>query len=118
MVFKDRLNRPARALLVLVAAIAIIPVMSLGPAAAQQPSGTFGDLKDRCGPGDASGATARGVTNDSIKVTTMADPGNSFSPGLGQEYFDTAEAFVKWCNDAGGILGRKIELTTRDAKGT
>jgi ABC-type branched-subunit amino acid transport system substrate-binding protein len=85
---------------------------------ASDPSGTFGDLKDVCGPGDAAGATARGVTDDAIRITTLADPGNAFAPGLGQEFFDTADAFVKWCNDAGGILGRKITLSKRDSKGT
>ena len=75
----------------------------------------FGDLEAVCGPGDASGATARGVTDSEIRITTMADPGNPFAPGLGQENFDAAEAFVQWCNDAGGILGRQIVLTTRDA---
>jgi len=36
-------------------------------------------------------------------------------PGLNQEIFDAADAFVGWCNAAGGILGRKIELHKRDA---
>ena len=30
--------------------------------------------------------------------------------------FDTAEAFTKWCNEHGGINGRKIVLKERDAK--
>lgn len=46
----------------------------------------------------------------------MSDTGSSVAPGLGQEFFDVGTAFVKWCNDAGGINGRKIELTTYDAK--
>src|SRR3954453_13851535 len=83
------------------------------PAAAK---GDFGDLKALCGPGDAKGATARGVTDTTIKVSTMADPANTASPGLGEEFFQVADGFVKWGNDAGGILGRKIELTKRDAK--
>ena len=33
-----------------------------------------------------------------------------------QEFFDTGDAFVKWCNAAGGINGRKIVLHKRDAK--
>ena len=36
-------------------------------------------------------------------------------PGLNQELFDAADAFVGWCNAAGGILGRKIVLHKRDA---
>lgn len=78
--------------------------------------GDFGDLKDLCGPGDAKGETARGVTDTAIQITTMGDPANTIRPGLGQEGFDVANGFVERCNEAGGILGRKIELHTRDAK--
>ena len=41
-------------------------------------SGDFGDLREVCGPGDASGATAQGVTDDEIAVApspTRASPG-------------------------------------------
>ncbi|NUU21697.1 MAG: ABC transporter substrate-binding protein [Streptomycetaceae bacterium] len=82
------------------------------------PVGDFGDLKGLCGPKPAdfkpSGSSARGVTDDSITVSTMGDPGNQMQPGLGQEFFDMADAFTKWCNDAGGINGRKIKVTKRD----
>jgi ABC-type branched-subunit amino acid transport system substrate-binding protein len=78
--------------------------------------GDFGSIAGLCGPGDASGATARGVTDTEIKLGTMADPTNAVLPGIGQESFDIGNAFVKWCNAAGGILGRKLKLTTRDAK--
>jgi hypothetical protein len=77
--------------------------------------GDFGSLKDVCGPGNATGATARGVTNTEIHVSTLADPSNSVIPGAGQESFDIANAFAKWCNAAGGINGRKIVVTTRDS---
>jgi ABC-type branched-subunit amino acid transport system substrate-binding protein len=46
----------------------------------------------------------------------MADPGSAAAPGLGLEFFQVGDAFVKWCNDAGGINGRKIVLTKYDAK--
>ena len=36
--------------------------------------------------------------------------------GLGEEFFQVGDAFVKWCNNAGGINGRKIALTKYDAK--
>jgi len=78
--------------------------------------GSFGSLSHICGPGVAKGATARGVTDSSIDIATLADPGNSILPGLTQEFFDTGDAFVKWCNAAGGINGRKIVLHKRDAK--
>ncbi len=77
--------------------------------------GSFGTLKDICGPGDATGATAQGVTNDAIKVATFSDTGFSGRPGLNQELFDTAKVFTEWCNAAGGVNGRKLEVDERDA---
>lgn len=77
--------------------------------------GDFGDLEGVCGPGDASGETDQGVTDTGIRVATFADPGFSGRPGLNQEIFDTAQAFVEWCNEAGGILGRELRLDLRDA---
>jgi len=79
-------------------------------------AGTFGDLVDVCGPGTAKGATDQGVTDTEIVVGTLSDPGNTIVPGLNQELFDAADAFVGWCNEAGGILGRKIVLNKRDGK--
>lgn len=76
----------------------------------------FGTLKNVCQPGDASGATTQGVTDDSIRVATFSDRGFSGRPGLNQELFDSGEVFTKWCNDAGGINGRKILLDERDTK--
>jgi ABC-type branched-subunit amino acid transport system substrate-binding protein len=79
-------------------------------------SGDFGDVKAVCGPGTAKGATSLGVTDTEIRVGTMADPGTPVQPGLDQELFDSAAAFVGWCNDAGGINGRKLSLDKWDAK--
>lgn len=79
-------------------------------------AGDFGDLTGVCGPGTASGATDQGVSDNEIVVGTMSDPGNSIVPGLNEELFDAADAFVGWCNEAGGILGRQIVLNKRDAK--
>lgn len=83
---------------------------------AERGPGDFGTLKDVCGPGDASGATDQGVSDTEIVMGTVSDPGNAAAPGLNQELFDAGEAFVKWCNDAGGINGRKIKLNLHDAK--
>lgn len=81
-------------------------------------AGDFGDLKGLCGPRPAdwkpTGKQVRGVTDSEISVTTLGDPGNTIQPGLGQEFFDIADAFTKWCNDAGGINGRKIKVNKRD----
>ncbi len=91
-----------------------------GPASASStPSATagdFGTLKGICGPGDAKGATGRGVTDTEIRIGVTADPGAAAAPGLEQEFFDTADGFSKWCNAAGGINGRKIVVDKLDAK--
>ena len=82
-------------------------------------AGAFGDLGTVCGPapeGVTLEATEVGVTAESIQIGTISDPGFSGRPGLNQELFDTAEAFTEWCNAAGGISGRSIELVERDAK--
>lgn len=84
--------------------------------AAATAAGDFGDLKGVCGPGTSKGATDLGVSDSVIRVGTMADPGNTVSPGLDQELFDTADAFVGWCNAAGGIDGRRLQLDKWDAK--
>jgi hypothetical protein len=77
--------------------------------------GDFGTVKAVCGPGNASGATDKGVTDTEIRAATMSDPGNTALPGLNIEIFQESQAFVDWCNAAGGILGRKIVLDKRDA---
>jgi ABC-type branched-subunit amino acid transport system substrate-binding protein len=79
-------------------------------------SGSFGDLENVCGPGDAKGATATGVTDTEINAAVIADPGFTGRPGLNQELFDAAKVFAAWCNDAGGINGRKVVVHERDAK--
>ncbi|MCZ7537036.1 MAG: ABC transporter substrate-binding protein [Acidimicrobiia bacterium] len=81
--------------------------------------GDFGDLGTVCGPAEEGvvlKATDVGVTADSIQLGTVADPGYAGRPGLNQEIFDSAEAFAGWCNAAGGISGRKIDVVERDAK--
>ncbi|HEX4431946.1 MAG TPA: ABC transporter substrate-binding protein [Frankiaceae bacterium] len=89
---------------------------SAAPTSAPAGKGDFGDLKAVCGPGTAKGATGRGVTDTTIRIGTTADPGAAAAPGLEQEFFDTADAFSKWCNAAGGINGRKIVVDKWDAK--
>jgi ABC-type branched-subunit amino acid transport system substrate-binding protein len=78
-------------------------------------SADFGTLKDVCQPGKPSGSPAQGVTPTEIKLATFSDVGFAGRPGLDQEFFDTADVFSKWCNDHGGINGRKIVVDKRDA---
>lgn len=77
---------------------------------------TFGDLESPCGPGDASGATDQGVTDSEINVGTMSDATAELQPGLNEELWDSTDAFVDWCNDQGGILGRTIVDTRYEPK--
>lgn len=82
--------------------------------------GTFGPVTDVCGPAPAGEpnveGTTQGVDTDKVVIGTFADPGNQPQPGLNEELFTTATVFTKWCNDLGGIHGRKIELKKHDAK--
>lgn len=85
-------------------------------------AGDFGDLAGVCGPNEGGGAVPdagadeiQGVSGETITLGTVADPGFEGRPGLNQEIFDTAEAFVEWCNAAGGINGKALELNLHDA---
>ncbi len=75
----------------------------------------FGTLKDVCQGGTPTGSPAQGVTPTEIKLATFSDVGFAGRPGLDQEFFDTADVFSQWCNDRGGINGRKIVVDKRDA---
>ena len=78
-------------------------------------SASFGDLDDVCQDGNPSGSPAQGVTPTEIRVAVFSDPGFAGRPGLNQEFFDTADVFAAWCNERGGINGRKIVVDQRDA---
>jgi ABC-type branched-subunit amino acid transport system substrate-binding protein len=82
--------------------------------------GAFGDLGVVCQEAPEgetlTAGSDPGVTADSIQISTFSDPGFPGRLGLNQEMFDTAEAFTNWCNEHGGINGRKIDLKLRDAK--
>lgn len=73
----------------------------------------FGDLKGVCGPGKAATkASAQGVTAKEIKLGVFTDMGFTKK----SEFVDAAKVFTTWCNEAGGINGRKLVAGTRDAK--
>jgi ABC-type branched-subunit amino acid transport system substrate-binding protein len=84
-------------------------------------AGDWGTLKGVCGPKEKggevpSGDDSQGVEADSITLGTVADPGFAARPGLNQEIFDAGDAFVEWCNAAGGINGKELKLNKHDAK--
>jgi ABC-type branched-subunit amino acid transport system substrate-binding protein len=76
----------------------------------------FGDLESPCGEGDASAASAQGVTADSITIGYGDDAGYAQAPGLNHQQSDAIEAMIKWCNDQGGINGREVKGNYYDAK--
>jgi ABC-type branched-subunit amino acid transport system substrate-binding protein len=80
------------------------------------PGVTFGDLASPCGKGDAKGATANGVSDTSITIGYGDDAGYAAAPGLNKEMSDAMKAMIQWCNDQGGINGRKVEGQYYDAK--
>ncbi len=78
-------------------------------------SATFGTETDVCQAGKPSGSPTVGVTPTEIHAAVFSDSGFAGRPGLNQEFFDTAKVFADWCNDRGGINGRKIVVDERDA---
>lgn len=72
----------------------------------------FGDLKNVCGPGKPTSAPTQGVTATEIKVGVFSDIGFTKNP----EFVDTAKVFTTWCNEQGGVNGRKLVATTHDSK--
>jgi hypothetical protein len=96
------------------AAPAATAAPATGPsAAAGLDEGAFGDLGTVCSAGSGEPqplAGETGLDGTTIRVGTIADPGSSFRPGLNQEMFDIADAFVKWCNEHGGVRGYQLAL--------
>lgn len=80
-------------------------------AAVNTSSGDFGTLKGVCGPGSPSSAPDQGVTASQIQVGVFNDTGFNQDPS----YLNAANVFASWCNAAGGIAGRKIAFSDRDA---
>jgi ABC-type branched-subunit amino acid transport system substrate-binding protein len=69
-----------------------------------------------CGHGDAKGATAKGVTETSISIATIADIKVAGIGNLFQGNLDATRAFVAYCNSLGGVNGRQLKLTFIDSK--
>ncbi len=79
---------------------------------------SFGDLPTPCGEGSASVAPDEGPSTDSLQIGVANDRSADIRPGLNKEFWDTAEAYAKWCNDQGGIQGLPIELVDLDGQVT
>jgi hypothetical protein len=81
-------------------------------------AGGFGDLGVVCSEGEGEPEPVNGVVGidgTTINIATFSDPGFAGRPGLNQEFFDTAEAVVDWCNDHGGVRGYQLKVDLRDA---
>ena len=72
----------------------------------------FGDLSDVCQEGSASSAPTQGVTPEDIKVGVFSDVG--FNKNA--EFVNAANVFTSWCNELGGINGRKVVANIRDSR--
>jgi ABC-type branched-subunit amino acid transport system substrate-binding protein len=78
----------------------------------------FGTLASPCGHGTAKGATANGVTDTSITIGYGDDAGYAAAPGLDKEMSDAVKPMIDWCNEQGGINGRRVVGKYYDAKVT
>ncbi len=95
---------------------------------AEGPSGTgdttsapeaaaFGTLASPCGPADGTNTATgdQGVTAESVTIGYGDDAGYQAAPGLNKEMSEAVEAMIGWCNDQGGINGRKVVGNYYDA---
>ncbi len=78
--------------------------------------GTFGDLENVCGPGDAKLESGEGGTSapGTINLGVATDRNSQIRPGLNKEMWDASVAFADWCNKAGGIRGLQIQTVELD----
>jgi len=79
---------------------------------------SFGDLPSPCGDGDATVAEGEGPATDKLLLGVANDRSADIRPGLNKEFWDTALAYEKWCNEQGGIQGLPIELVDLDGQVT
>jgi ABC-type branched-subunit amino acid transport system substrate-binding protein len=81
-------------------------------------AGGFGTLASPCGPGQPSGSPDLGVTDTSVTIGYGDDAGYAGLAGQGHEMSDAVKALISWCNEQGGINGRKVVGNYYDAKVT
>ncbi len=84
---------------------------------AEASGASWGDLRNLCGPGEATVAPGEGTSAPgTINIAVASDRGSDLRPGLNKELWDASVAFSEWCNAAGGIQGLQIELIDSDGK--
>ncbi|MFZ4517915.1 MAG: ABC transporter substrate-binding protein [Microthrixaceae bacterium] len=86
-----------------------------GPRASQSTTPTpgggdsWGDLASVCGPGDYSVAKGQeGLPNGKLNIGIGTDRASQIRPGVNEDVWDASIAFVKWCNERGGVGGLEI----------
>ncbi len=81
-------------------------------------SALLGDLPNPCSGAAAEGAAPAGtpgVTDDAIRIGVISDRENPAVPLPTVGIEEAVKAFVAFCNEAGGINGRQLDLTTYDS---
>lgn len=106
------------------AALAVVIAIGLVACGSGDKSGTeggargsrrFGTTASPCGQGRASGATQLGVTDSTITIGFGDDSAAASSPGLNVEMSEAIRAMIDWCNEQGGIEGRRLVGDEHDA---
>ncbi|HEX7135526.1 MAG TPA: ABC transporter substrate-binding protein [Iamia sp.] len=78
----------------------------------------LGTIPNPCGGKAAEGelpADTPGVTEDAIRIGVISDRENPAVPLPTVGIEEAVRAFVEFCNEAGGINGRTLELSTYDS---
>ncbi len=81
----------------------------------------FGTLDSPCGEAPEGKtvtikADEAGTGTDKLYLGVGNDRTADAQPGLNKELWDASVAFAKWCNDQGGIVGKKIEPVDIDGQ--
>jgi len=76
----------------------------------------FGDLPSPCGPGEPAGSPDQAVDATSVTIGYGDDAGFQGNPGVNHQMSDAVRALIDWCNEQGGINGRRVEGIYYDAR--
>jgi ABC-type branched-subunit amino acid transport system substrate-binding protein len=88
-------------------------------AAPEADAAEVGSIANPCSddaPEGSPSADVPGVTDDSIRIGVISDRENPAVPLPTVGIEEAVKAFVEYCNEAGGINGRTLELKTYDSK--
>ncbi len=82
-------------------------------------SATLGSIDNPCSGDAADGelpADTPGISADTIRIGVISDKENPTVPLPTVGIEEAVEAFVEFCNEAGGINGKQLELVTYDSQ--